>query len=115
MPKQATLDQKTRKLESLYFGVSDNPEDDVNPFPPSDSGFENFLASTVGDLRWGTAPEVRKRSKERFSLTFHRVLDELSVDLDAADILDVLEDDSITNTKAAEKWARKATFPPIHS
>lgn len=113
MPKQPTLDQKTRKMESLYFGVSDNPLDDVNPFPPTDSGFENFLASDVGDLRWGSDAEVRKRSKQRFAFNFSRVLASLGVTLNVGDTLAELANDNVKNAKVAEKWARKAVFPPI--
>ena len=100
-------------MESLYFGVSDNPLDDVNPYPETDSGFENFLESNVGDLRWGEDSEVRNRSKQRFAYNFSRVLVSLGVTLSMGTVLAELADDDVKNSKVAAKWAKKAVFPPI--
>jgi hypothetical protein len=49
-------------LANVYFGVSNNQHDDVNPFPITAEGFAHFLESNVGELRWGSDAAVRRRS-----------------------------------------------------
>lgn len=97
-------------LANVYFGVSNNQHDDVNPFPFTAEGFANFLASNVGELRWGSDAAVRRRSKERLSSTLFRVLQEKGVTLSSADAMAELEDDDRTNQKVCEAWAVKAVF-----
>ena len=115
MPQELTKPQKVRKLALFYFAASDDEHDDVNPFPTTQAGIDNFLASNVGDLRWGQDDQVRRRSKERFAFTFSRLLDTQGIGLTSFDALAVIEKDDQTNFKAAEKWAAKATFPARHS
>ena len=115
MPQEPPVDHKIDFLANLYFGVSNNQHDDVNPFPITGKGFTNFLASNVGDLRWGSDAAVRRRSKERFSFTFSRVLAEMGVKLSSWDALSELEDDERKNREVCEAWAKKAEFPPLHA
>ena len=115
MPKDQSDNRKVDFLANLYFGVSNNQHDDVNPFPITGEGFANFLKSDVGDLRWGSDAAVRRRSKERFSFTFSRVLQEMGVKLSSWDALAELEDDQGNNRKVCEAWATKAEFPALHT
>jgi hypothetical protein len=115
MPKDPSDKRKVDFLANHYFGVSNNQHDDVNPFPITGQGFDNFLKSNVGDLRWGSDASVRRHSKERFSFTFSRVLREMGVKISSWDVLAELEDDNRKNQEACEAWAGKAEFPPIHS
>lgn len=110
MPKEFTTAQKERFLSKAYFGISDNPLDDVNPY--LDLG--TFLASTVGSLSWGGSKGVRKRSKERLSYTLHRVLDQMGVELDQWSALEELENDQTLNSAVVTAWAAKARFPAGH-
>lgn len=110
MPKEFSTAQKERFLSKAYFGISDNPLDDVNPYHDLDT----FLSSTVGSLRWGGSRPVRKRSKERFSHTLHRVLAQMGVELGQWDALEELENDSKGNAEVVTAWAARARFPVSH-
>ena len=111
MPKEYTPQQKHLYLAKYFFAVSDNPQDDVNPYRDLDI----FLKSKIGSMNWGGAANVRKRSKERFSYSYHSMLDLAGVNLSKWDILEQLEDDEVTNDEAVEKWVTLAEFPPRHS
>jgi hypothetical protein len=103
--------EKARWLSLKYFGTTDNPQDDVNPY----DAVPAFLDSTVGSLRWGIGSDVRQRSKIRFSDTFRRVLELYKVELELADILTAIQDEKKTNRKVVDAWADAAKFPPKQS
>ena len=90
MPRELTPEEKRKFISLKYFGTADNPTDDVNPF---DSVTE-FLMALVGDLDWGIASDVRRRSKIRFSFNFHRVLAIYRVELFPEEIMETVDDDS---------------------
>ena len=102
-----TKAEKKRFLSLTYFGTTDSPDDDVNPH----TDLNEFLADTVGNLRWGVDEDVRKRSKQRFADTYNHLLDYYHVQLPYNDILkEVLKDDQ-TNQDAVDVWVGKAAFP----
>lgn len=101
--------EKHRFLTLNYFGLSDIPSDDVNPYTDLDS----FKENTVESLRWGLDTEVRKRSKMRFADRYNRVLrQEFHVELAFGDIMKELMDEEQTNSDAVDVWVKKSTFPP---
>ncbi|HUR58352.1 MAG TPA: hypothetical protein VM029_11620 [Opitutaceae bacterium] len=102
-----TLQKKKDFLAKAYFAVSDNPDDDVNPYV----SVPEFLAATCGDLRWGMSPDVRYRSKYRFSDNFVRVLEIYHVELSFANVMKALKDETAKNAKAVDTWAAQAKFP----
>ena len=107
MPGELTDVEKRHWLWVKYFGTTDQPSDDVNPY----QSINGFLKATVGKLRWGLDPEVRRRSKERFADTFHEVLKLYDVQLAKEDIVKAITDDNRTNRDVVEIWVRSAEFP----
>jgi hypothetical protein len=101
-----SIERKIRFLSRAYFGVSDNPYDDVNPF----MDLESFLQATVGELRWGESLEVRQRSKIRFASNFSEVLDSFNITISVEDTWTVIQDDEKSNIDVVEKWVELANF-----
>lgn len=99
--------KKTAFIAKVYFAVTDNPEDDVNPF----TNLDDFLVAKVGDLRWGTTAEVKDRSKYRFSDNFIRVLKIYNVELAFNDARKGVKDDAGKNADVVAKWVTQAKFP----
>jgi hypothetical protein len=110
MPQEQPDERKVRILGNFYFVSSDIQQDDFNPYEDKDV----FLKSKVGSMRWGRDPDVRKRSKERYSLTLHGMLHAASIELPQKTILQELENDDQTNLAACEAWANTAQFPVPH-
>jgi len=106
-----TKEEKIKFLTLKYFGTTDNPQDDVNPYDSVDV----FLDSTVGSLRWGVDATVRQHSKIRFADTFKKVLSLYRVDLDLEAIITSIQDDNKTNRSVIEKWTEIVIFPPRKS
>lgn len=100
-----TEEQKIRFLKKVYFGVTNNPKDDVNPF----DNLEEFGLANVGLLRWGKNDSVRKRSKLRFAHNYHLVLKHYQVHLPIDEIYFQLEDSS-TNDGVVKIWKDLAKF-----
>lgn len=103
-----TKEEKIRWLTLKYFGTTDNPQDDVNPY----DSVNVFLDSTIGSLRWGVDSKVRQHSKIRFADTFRNVLSLYKVDIDLAAIITSIQDDNKTNRSVIEEWVKIAIFPP---
>lgn len=101
-----TEEKKYRFISRVYFGVSDNPHDDVNPY----SDLNAFLQASVGDLRWGQTLEVRQRSKIRFASNFSKVLYSFYILLSVEDAWDVIQDDQLSNEDAVKAWVQLAIF-----
>ncbi|MBI4516960.1 MAG: hypothetical protein HY699_14210 [Deltaproteobacteria bacterium] len=96
-------------LQMLYFGTTDAPGDDVNPY----DSVSVFLTSTVGSLRWGIDQQVRQRSKARFAFAFSRILVAYEItNLDESKIADSLGDDTRTNMQVVDGWVAVSKFPP---
>jgi len=106
--KESELTEKKRRfIKRTYFGVSDNPLDDVNPF----DAWDEFLAAKVKDMNWGIDPDAIKRSKIRFAYNFNQILAHYNVSLALEDILVDLDKDTQTNEAMINTWADKAVFP----
>lgn len=102
----ADEDKKYKFLLRVYFGVSDNPKDDVNPY----TDLKEFEKANVGSLRWGIDPEAKQRSKIRFAYNYCRVLQEAyNLILKMEDILPELIDEKI-NSEIVKKWVTKVNF-----
>jgi hypothetical protein len=104
------LKKKITFLLRVYFGVSNNPRDDVNPY----DDLNEFRTATVGDLQWGPEDEidVRLKSKVRFAYNYNKALEQVyRIQLAAEDVFAVLLEESQTNEEAATLWAKKAVFP----
>ena len=101
-----TNQQKFTFLKRVYFGVTNNPDDDVNPF----IDLNEFGNANVGSLRWGFDSQARQRSKVRFSGNYYAVLRHYRIILPVEDIFSELDDDNI-NDNAVEEWVKKALFP----
>lgn len=99
-------ERKVQFLSKVYFGVSDNPKDDVNQF----DNLEEFLSASIGELRWGSNLETRQRSKIRFSRNFSIVLASFSVNLSFEDIWISMNEDNKINTDVVNEWAELADF-----
>lgn len=97
--------KKIRFLKKVYFGVSNHPDDDVNPY----DNLEVFTNSLVKDMDWGHDEDVRQRSKLRFAFNYHNVLQLYNVHLTIEDIYLELKDD-LTNKDVIEIWSNKSTF-----
>jgi hypothetical protein len=97
--------QKFRFLKRVYFGTSDNPVDDVNPF----SDLQTFGSATIGEMSWGIDSEVRKRSKIRFSQNYFNVLRQFGIRLEIEEIFLRLVDEKSNDTVVME-WAEIAEF-----
>ncbi|MEJ7830086.1 MAG: hypothetical protein WKF91_17890 [Segetibacter sp.] len=97
--------QKFGFLMKVYFGVSNNPKDDVNPY----DSFSAFIQSPVGEMRWGVTLDTRKRSKLRFAYNYSESLKYYKVYLPVEDIFIGLEDEK-TNEAVVGEWAESALF-----
>lgn len=106
--KNAELTEKKRRfIKRIYFGVSDNPLDDINPY----EAWDEFLAAKVKEMNWGIDPDAIKRTKIRFAYNFNQVLNHYNVILNLDDILMDLDQDTQTNETMINSWADKAVFP----
>ena len=101
-----TNEQKINFLKRVYFGVSNNPDDDVNPY----NDLNEFGNASVGSLRWGYDAQARQRSKVRFSNNYYSVLRHYRIILKVEDVFSELEDANSNNTAVLE-WVSKAIFP----
>ena len=101
----ATEEQKFRFLKRVYFGVSDNANDDVNPF----ENLSEFGNAAVGEMRWGVDADVRERSKLRFSFNYNAVLDHFNIQLPIEDIFSNLKDE-LSNDDVVTIWVELANF-----
>jgi hypothetical protein len=101
-------DKQIKFLKRVYFGVSNNPKDDVNPF--NDNELEDFGRAKVGDLRWGISSEAKQRSKIRFAYNYHKVLSLYGVALGVDDIYMSLTNQDSINNVIIESWANNAVF-----
>ena len=101
-----TKEQKFNFLRRVYFGVTNNPDDDVNPY----IDLNEFGDANVGSLRWGFDAHARQRSKVRFSNNYYSVLRHYRIILKVEDIYSELDDDN-ENNNAVNIWVEKAVFP----
>lgn len=92
-------------MKSVYFAVTNNPKDDVNPF----SDLEAFGKVNVGALRWGVSDNVKRNSKIRFANNFRLVLQHYQVFLPIQDVIDELDDNNVNND-VVQTWVTKAIF-----
>ena len=106
-----TKAEKEKWLRKVYFGTTDNPDDDVNPF----TSMDDFYAATVGDLDWGIGAGARNRSKTRFAENTRRVLQTFDVRLAAEDIEASVKLQKTKNTDVVKAWVKAANFPPKES
>jgi hypothetical protein len=107
MPKEYSNIEKRKWLRLKYFGTTDHPDDDINPY----ESLNDFFNATVGSLRWGIDLGAQKRSKQRFADTFHEVLKIYDVNLSNEHIFSAIEDDNRTNHDVVEEWVKQAEFP----
>lgn len=104
----ATNEQKFNFLKRVYFGTTNNPNDDVNPY----SDLAEFGHATVGTLRWGIETQAIQRSKIRFAHNYYNVLNHYNVTLSIEDIFSALIDDQI-NDDVVSNWVEQANFNTI--
>ena len=90
--------EKRRWLRKVYFGATDNPDDDVNPFTDIDV----FYQKKVGDLDWGISGGAIKRSKKRFSENTRRLLQLFDVRLSNDVIFESVKSQKTLNTDVVE-------------
>jgi hypothetical protein len=100
-----TNEQKFNFIKRVYFGTTNNPDDDVNPY----SDLSEFGRATVGTLRWGVTSEARQRSKIRFAHNFYNVLDHYNVRISVDNIYAALIDDK-PNDDVVNTWVGQANF-----
>jgi len=107
MAQPLTPAEKKRFISLKYFGTTDNPEDDVNPY----DSLRVFLANAVGSLNWGNDPLVRRNSKMRFAFNFHQVLSIYRAYISPTDVMTVLDNEDQSNESAVEAFIDCTTFP----
>lgn len=100
-----TNEKKFKFLKSVYYGVTNNPKDDVNPF----TNVDEFGHAPVGVLRWGEGTQTRQHSKIRFSHNYYKVLKHYKVILPIENIFGALDDD-MPNDDVVMIWVTQATF-----
>lgn len=105
MPTPTEADKK-RFLLRVYFGVSNNPNDDFNPY----EDLAPFTNAPISSMRWGADASVRNRSKIRFSVSYSKVLYHYNVLLKPEDIFHGLSDESKLNYQAVDIWYTNAIF-----
>ena len=105
---QYSNEARIKFLSSVYFAVSNNPLDDVNPVNDMDS----FLILKVGQMGWGVDSEVRNRSKLRFGHSYNKTLAQYAVILSINNILSELQQDNASNGEVIVAWNKIAEFPP---
>ncbi len=101
--QELTKDQKTRWMIRMYFGVSDTPNHDVNPF----ENYKEFLEAKIGDLAWG---KNKLASKKAFASRFVNLLAMYDIKIDESAVLKTLETESRLNKDVIEHWAEIAVF-----
>ncbi len=100
------MEKKYKFLLRVYFGVSDNPNDDVNPY----DNLNAFESSTVGELFWGENGDARGRSKIRFSYNYVKVLEQFGVFMNIEDVHSAIENDETSNSDVVNIWLETADF-----
>jgi hypothetical protein len=98
-----TKEQKIKWMTRMYFGVSDTPNHDVNPFESR----AEFLEGKVGDLNWGID---KNSSKKSFASRFIQLMELYQIHLDEKQILSVLDDENQFNKDVVAIWAEIAIF-----
>jgi len=109
MPRELTPQEKKRFISLKYFGTTDNPVDDVNPY----DSLPEFLANSVGSLNWGESFTVRRNSKMRFAFNFHQVLSIFRVAISPTDIMTILDNEDLLNENAVNEFINGASFPLV--
>jgi hypothetical protein len=109
MARELTPAQKKRYISIKYFGCTDSPKDDVNPY----DSLQDFLDNEVGTLNWGTSPEVREHTKERAANTLSKMVTADKVILSPNMIFEIISKDDILNKTAVSRMIDKAIFPLI--
>lgn len=100
------MEKKFKFLARTFFGASDNPSDDVNPYEDLD----NFLNASVGSLNWGHSENARERTKLRFSYNYNQVLVHYGVTLLLEDIFETIKDDEKIIRDIVNEWIELAKF-----
>ncbi len=103
-----TKAEKIKFTSRAYFGVSNNPRDDVNPF----NDLQVFLNSKVNSLRWGAGGGTANRSKKRFASNMRRVMQTFDIRIDEDDVFQALKPSSKKNSQVVEDIVKDAVFPP---
>ncbi|MCG8590268.1 MAG: hypothetical protein MJE66_13330 [Proteobacteria bacterium] len=103
MPQPSRI-QKHHYLIVKFFGVADNPTNDVNPY----DSVGVFRRSTISSLRWGATPEVVAANKDRVARNLHEAvkLDDMTLARD--DIRSGLDRNETLIDTVVFTWAGKA-------
>jgi len=106
MTKEEITEKRRRFIKRTYFGVSDNPKDDINPF----EDWQPFLDAKVSDMHWGLTAQTKKASKQHFAYAYTAVLALYNVQLTMKQIIDELNKEDQTNQQVINIWADTAIF-----
>lgn len=109
MPRQINPEQKKRFITLKFFGTTNDPQDDVNPY----DSVNEFLSNSVGTLNWGSSANARRNSKLRFAYTFHNVLSLYRVFVRPDAVMETISDDAIILNDAIDKIVEYSSFPTV--
>jgi hypothetical protein len=108
MLKQINQEKKKRLITLIFFGTTNNDQDDVNPY----DSVTQFMAHSVGTLNWGTGANIRIGSKHRFAYTFHSVLKIFNVSVHPNTVIEIISDDATMLKDAIDRIVENA-FPTL--
>lgn len=101
---EPTRIQKHHYLLIKFFGTTDTPKDDVNPY----DSVGVFRRSRIDSLRWGNTPPTISNSKDRAARRLHEVVALDGVSLDEAAIRAGLDKNASKIDDVVFAWAGKA-------
>jgi len=105
--EEFTPENKFKWISRMYFGVSDSPSHDVNPFEEMNP----FLEATVKQLEWGKDGESRAKAKEKFCEYFMRILDLYDFSIPKDEIMKCLLNESMKNKDVVTYLSSIGKFP----
>jgi hypothetical protein len=101
-------EKKKKKFITLtFFGTTNNYQNDVNPY----DSIAEFMANSVGSLKWGTSAEAKRKSKIDFAYNFHRILDIYNVCVASPTVADIIRDDATMLNDVIDRIVEQAAFP----
>ena len=98
--------QKHHYLLVKFFGVADNPLEDVNPY----TSVSVFRRSNIGSLRWGSTDDFASRTKDRVAWNLQEIVGLDGVTLKYDDIRPGLNKSNTLIEEVVYGWAGKARY-----
>jgi hypothetical protein len=97
-------DKRFRWISTMYFYVTANAENAINPF----KNLVDFLEVKVGDLFWGKDEDSQISTKYRICGDFQKIMKLHGYYISEEELLKCLSDDKLSNESFAQRLSMMA-------